>query len=347
MQLKKEMQLSKANETDRNSDGGKVVLVLGGGPAGVVAAVRLADLGHHVTLVNRPRPGEGLEAVPRHVREQLRAHGLEASADTFGPLVKARTVWAGQKSSAQLHVVHRRLLDQALLYDATRRHVNVVDGIAGGIVRSDTGWRVGVGEFNYEGDFLVEARGREAGGKEGGGTVICLTMRYRMPGDCEPFVEVFSFEKGWVRFIAGERREAALQIYLSDDNGDIPAGSFALKNFFEALTGGLSAHLPLLAEAKPKGEVERRNTVSRLREPLIGMDSIRIGEAALALEPLPGSGLEQALENAEIALPVIRAWLAGAGDKQQLAAGYIDRVKADFGALKQSRQVRFGRSENK
>ncbi|MFC7049123.1 NAD(P)/FAD-dependent oxidoreductase [Emcibacter nanhaiensis] len=324
-------------------DAGRIVLVLGGGPAGVIAAVRLADLGHHVTLINRTRPGEGLQAIPNKVREQLRSHGLEASADTFGPLVECRTVWQGAETTEQLHVVHRRLLDQALLYDATRRHVHVVEGTAGGIRRTDSGWRVGVGEYDYEADFLVEARGREAGAAAGEQGVICLAMRYRMPADYSPFVAVTCFGDGWARFIAAERREAAVQVYLSGGKSDLPVGPIPRKKMFGGLAEELTGIWPLLAEATPRGEVERSNAFSRLREPLIGMDSIRIGEAALALEPLPGFTLEQSLETVEMALPVIESWLRGAGDKQQLAEGYSDRVRALYETSQRAAKARFGR----
>ena len=332
---------------DSEQEEGRIVLVLGGGPAGVIAAARLADLGHHVTLINRSRSGEGLQAIPHKVREQLRAHGLEASADSFGPLVESRTVWQGTETVDRLHVVHRRLLDQALLYDATRRHVHVVEGGAGGIKRSDSGWRVGVGEYDYEGDFLVEARGREAGAGSAGGERLCLSRRYRMPSDYTPFVAVTSFRDGWARFIAGERREAVLQVYLSAEQHDIPATAFPLKKLFATFDEQLTGTWPFLAEAAAKGEVERSTAFSRLRDPLIGMDSIRIGEAALALEPLPGAGLAQALENVETALPIIESWLSGEGDKLQLAEEYAARVKASFKALEQSLNARFGQSENK
>ncbi|WP_321389080.1 hypothetical protein [Emcibacter sp.] len=331
---------------EKENGDGKVVLVLGGGPAGVLTAARLADLGHHVTLVNKVRAGEGLELTPTEVRELLRSHGLEASADSFGPVVETEVVWQGKKTGGQQHVVHRRLLDQALLYDVARRHVNIVGGIAGGITRVGENWRVGVGEFEYEADFLIEARGREAGNAGGQDSVSCLSMRYRMPTDYRPFAAVTSFREGWARFILGERREASLQVYLSGENTDIPVRPFPLKKKFQSIVDELSGTWAFLADAQARGEVEQRSAFSRLREPLIGMESIRIGDAAMALEPLPGFGMEQGLENALLALPVIESWLQG-GNKQQLAAQYKDQVAAAFEALIRSKNTLFPSSENK
>src|SRR4051794_12566912 len=82
-------------------------VVIGGGPSGAVASIRLAHLGHAVCLVDRgqtPRESEAVESMTPSVLTLADQVGLRGVFDLEGFPCIARTVvrWGGDEYSSAL-----------------------------------------------------------------------------------------------------------------------------------------------------------------------------------------------------------------------------------------------------
>ncbi|WP_138380505.1 flavin-dependent monooxygenase QhpG [Luteithermobacter gelatinilyticus] len=331
----------------------KVIIVMGGGPAGVMTAVGLADLGHHVTLITRMRPFDAWEGLSERGYETLKAHRLDAALDSVGPRVPRQVSWGGARRRVNHeYILNRRLFDQALLWDAARRHVNVVEASAGGVSLKDKSWQVSAGGYVYEADYLVEARGREAGQGQKSGLALGLSQNrgreitlplsalyrpYVLPRHVRPMTAVASFEHGWAWFVSGEKSKAVLQIFVDSERGDLPPRA-RLGEYFTGLAEGLKAIWPFLKDAEARGEVKVRHAASRISRPLIGLGSLRVGDAAVAMDPLSGHGIFEALGGGLAAVPVVNTWLRKPENRALAQAYYESRMEQSFVRLLGSQQ---------
>ena len=95
------------------------IAVVGGGPAGCVAAKRLAETGYDVTLIASRRRRVACEGVSDRVLDALRGLGCQHGLDAIGATVARQATWNGETSSRNReHLVVRQAFDAALLADA-------------------------------------------------------------------------------------------------------------------------------------------------------------------------------------------------------------------------------------
>src|SRR5579859_3577884 len=162
------------------------IVVAGAGPAGVLTAKCLADLGHHVTLLAPRRRQPAIEGLSFRVLECLRVAGLDAALEGLGPPVSRRVRWNGDDQTiGEEWLVERADFDEALLR-AIRPFAEVRPATLTGIEPSLGGvaWSARLpdgGRLHEEAGFLVDARGRGTPGglpRTAGPRTVALCRRH-------------------------------------------------------------------------------------------------------------------------------------------------------------------------
>ena len=291
------------------------VCVVGGGPAGAGFALRMAQLGHTVALVERerfPRPHVG-ESLVSAVLPLLDVLGIRREIEAAAFLRPRGTIlqWAGateyrRSSPAAGFQVDRGQFDAIVLDAARAAGVQVVQpGRAMPPARHGDHWRTAV-----SGD---------------GGT---FTVASRMVADA-------AGRPGWLRRSrhVASPRTLAIYAYWRDvplrgpetrvEAGDahwywgapLPGGLFNVAVFVDRSTavpairsagaGPLYEHLvarsSLLAECRRghrTGRVQVCEATPSYVESPVTLDTVSIGEAAFAIDPLSSQGVHSALGSA-------------------------------------------------
>ena len=294
------------------------ILIAGHGPAGAIAAILLARAGASVTLVGRAPTADRIEGASVRLVAAMRAQGLATAG--LGPLVERRVKW-GQLTGApnREHRLSRRAFDAALVEQAAATGVRVLTAtiarVRPGLVTTTDGRDLRAG-------LVFEARGRRA---------PVTSARFRgapslsiagYAAQDRPDADVAALAEGWRWRIGGAGRTWA-QVTVDAEAARDPA------QVWTRMTG-----------MTPHGDLSVCASELRLTAPAFDPGMPRLGDAAVAMDPLSGHGLFWALGSALMAVPLAEALMQGQGE---LAARfYRDRVIGTF-----ERQARVGRDFNR
>jgi flavin-dependent dehydrogenase len=289
------------------------ICVIGAGPAGSTFAVRMAELGHDVCLIERARfPRSHLgESLSRGVLPLLETIGVRAAIEQAS-FQRLRNVHVNWESGPQIRedpreeglLVDRGAFDALLLERARGLGVRVLQpAFIRAQNKDDRGWRLEIeaeGEIiRLHADFLADARGRAAGAAGRKATTSCRTIAlyaYWRGADIpsEPRIEAGSNAWYWgvplpdgtyntLAFIDHKHFRGASFASLQDRFLDLLQRSSLLAGCEQAsLVGGVKA-----ADATPYIHAEG-----------VTASAIKLGEAGLALDPLSSSGVQKAIQSA-------------------------------------------------
>jgi flavin-dependent dehydrogenase len=301
------------------------VCIIGAGPAGSTLAIRLAQLGYDVCVVER-------RAFPRsHIGESL-SPGIWLELELLGvsSRVAAAGFWRCSTSSlrwesnvaerrdfgaAEGLLVHRGCFD-ALLLDAARAHGARVMQPAALRARSrrDQRWHIEVesaeGIRTVDATFLADASGRSAvlrGNKHRTAHRTLAVYGYWRGGNLpdEPRIEAGAAAWYWGVPLPDGTYNAMVFLDAADFRAQrLPS----LSATYEALIdrSGLMADC---RDVRLCGPVSLSDATPYLDRESIGPYSIKIGEAALALDPLSSSGVQKAINTALTGAVVINTLL--------------------------------------
>lgn len=337
------------------------ICIIGGGPAGSVLAARLAQLGHEVCLVERtPFPRRHLgESLSPGVLPLLAAVGADtviASAG-FTPVRSVTVNWekgAQQRDdpTAQGLLVDRGHFDRLLLDHARAAGVRVFQParVAEKAQRHD-GWNLQIESdgrlIELHAAFLADATGRAALLRSRRRRTGCRTVAlhaYWQGGNlpAQPRIEAGEAEWHW----GVPLPEGVYNTLIFVDAARFRADR---ANLLKAGFHGLIARSGLLTgcrDARMLGRVFAADATPYLDEECVTPRSIKVGDAALALDPLSSSGVQKAIqtslsgaivvntllrhpETAEAALQYYRDRLREASERhRQWAAGHYATVAA-------------------
>lgn len=291
------------------------ILVLGAGPAGCVLAARLARLGHAVTLVGAAR-APAWEGMSPRVRDALERAGCLHAAAVTGTAARRLAHWNGLTSEHnEEFVVARAALDAALRRDAAAAGAVVVEAAVARVGRDAAGWvaRDASGRPAGAGRFLVEARGRRApaAGRTiaAGPATVAVARTFRGDPPSRAQSAAASFADGWAWLAAFPDGTRIVQFLQAA--GGVPARA-ALTRRHASLTQTVPEALAWVDGAVPVGPATARDATSALRGGLVDADRLRIGDAAVTIDPLSGNGVFEALRGAFAAVAVVETLLADA-----------------------------------
>ena len=322
------------------------ICVVGGGPAGAVIARCLAALGHDVVLVERgaARSRHGrkarAESLAPSILPILDSLGLRDVVETSAFMREERSLVLWGSGDVEVKIwdaapsllIERALLDDRLRAAASGGGARVIAPAAARAVRHEAGeWLVPVatsaGPLAIKARFFVDARGKRGHPciADGAPTTVAMSAPW-LPGDgshVETRIEAGRDEWMW--------------------GNPLPDGSYAATIFVDsARVAGLRSHgraalcrdillrsklLAGLTKGRLIGPVDVRDATPRVNRDPIGHDFIRVGEAAVAIDPLSSQGIQTALLSAIQGSAAVHTILTAGCDAGPALAFYRERIQ--------------------
>lgn len=293
------------------------ILVLGAGPAGTAVALGLSRLGYRVRVVSEWRRFEAVEGVSQRALDGLHHAGLISALASAAAPSPRRVVWSGEdRVINQEYLIDRPRFDAALRQDLRTSGVEPIEARVRQVESNEHGHRVSLESgVTLEADFLVEARGRQAplaGGRRRGPETLSLLLRWHQPaGPNTSAVE--SLIDGWSWMARMGDGRCYWQITLDAANAELPAKEY-LANYCAWRRGRSALARELFGNGiSETGVLHARSSTAILFHEASGSNWLRVGDAAMAVDPLSGNGIFQSLSSALQAPAVINTLLRQPG----------------------------------
>ena len=290
-----------------------MIVILGAGPAGSAVALGLRRLGYAVTLVSEWRRFAALEGVSMRVLEAMRGAGLhQALADATLPSQR-QVHWNGQQHAQNVEfLLDRPTFDRGLREDLRAAGVTLIEGRVLGVQSSSDGHQVQIeGREVLTADFLVEARGRQAPalgkGLRGPETVSLLNRWQGTPGITASAVE--SLEDGWAWMARRDDGQCYWQWTVDVASVGLPGKAQLLEYCRQRRQASAVAQAFFAGEVEADLQLHARSSTAILSPQVCADNWIRVGDAAMAVDPLSGNGVFQSLSSALQASAVINTLL--------------------------------------
>jgi 2-polyprenyl-6-methoxyphenol hydroxylase-like FAD-dependent oxidoreductase len=285
------------------------VCIIGGGPAGCVLGARLAQFGFNVCLVERmkfPRRhlGESLSPGVVPLLASIGAGPAIEKADS--PRVRRVSVhWEERREREDPHghgmLVDRGHFDQLLLDHARDCGVRVLQpATAEELRRSACGWTVTVSgpdrKTELEARFVADASGRSGVRRRcrcaTGPRTLALHAYWEGAG-LPTYPRIEAGAKEWYWGVPLPDGVYNTLVFLDPRDLRVMAGT--LEEKFHRLIA-TSSLLPPGVQASLVGDVHATDATPYLDHECVTEDSIKVGDAALALDPLSSSGVQKAIQ---------------------------------------------------
>ncbi|MDD2104366.1 tryptophan 7-halogenase [Pseudomonas sp. YuFO20] len=289
------------------------IVVLGAGPAGAAVALGLRRLGYPVTLVCEWRRFAALEGVSVRVLEALRGAGLQQALAQATLPSQRQVNWNGQQHAQNIEfLLDRPAFDRGLREDLREAGVDLIEGRVLGVLSSSSGHQIQVeGREALDADFLVEARGRQAPalgkGLRGPETVSLLNRWQGAPGTTASAVE--SLADGWAWMARRDDGQCYWQWTVDVASAGLPGKAQLLEYCRQRRRASAVARAFFGAEPEADLQLHARSSTAILSPQVCGEHWIRVGDAAMAVDPLSGNGIFQSLSSALQAPTVINTLL--------------------------------------
>jgi len=289
------------------------IVILGAGPAGAAVALGLRRLGFAVTLISEWRRFAALEGVSVRVLEALRSAGLHhALADAALPSQR-HVSWNGQQHAQNIeYLLDRPAFDRGLREDLRLAGVELIEGRVLSVHLVSAGHRIEVeGREALTAQFLVEARGRQAPaqgkGRRGPETVSLLNRWQGAPGTTATAVE--SLEDGWAWMARRSDGQCYWQWTVDVASAELPGKAMLLNHCRQRRQRSEWARGFFGSGPESDLQVHARSSTAIICPTVCGDNWIRVGDAAMAVDPLSGNGIFQSLSSALQAPAVINTLL--------------------------------------
>lgn len=323
------------------------IIILGCGPAAVVTAIHLQRLGHQVVITGELRRKAAFEGLSFRVMEGIRRAGLAHALASVSNAADRTAIWNDNRNAAnQEYLADRQAFDSALLQDCEEADITILRGRIGSIEPQGDAWRIRItgaeGSQTISAGFLVEARGRRAPhhGKVAlrGPHSLSLARRYAGVSEGRPRTFLASYADGWSWFASTGDGNAVVQIVLSGNRQNMD-GKAGIETLYQTELAKLPDIRTLLGSAATAaGPVIARDCSAILNGGLLSYNTLRVGDAAFAIDPLSGHGNFEAIGGGMAAAVVINTLINKPRNGQLATRFYETRAAAAF-----MRHARVGR----
>lgn len=338
------------------------VCVIGAGPAGSVFAARMVQLGHTATLVERARfPRRHLgESLSPGVLPLLETVGAREAVESAG-FERVRRVLVDWEGGAHVRedpreeglLVDRGRFDQILLERARALGVRVLQP-ARVVARRESadGWSIRIatesGAIELKADFLADAGGRSSQSQRSRtGCPTLALYAYWQGSDLPREPRIEAGDDAWYWSVPLPDGSCNTLVFV--DPAEFRATrSGSLRDEFLSRVRR-SSLLAGCSDARLASPVEAIDATPYLAEDCVSATSLRVGEAALAIDPVSSSGVQKAIQSAlaaavvantllrrpDCAEPAMRFYRANLEDASlrhaRWAAGYYGKVATERG----------------
>ncbi|WP_321887022.1 flavin-dependent monooxygenase QhpG [Paraburkholderia bannensis] len=292
------------------------IVVLGAGPAGAAVARSLAGLGYAVQVVSDWRRFDAVEGMSPRVIEGLRHAGLHRAANAVAGPSARTTLWNGvlQTLNAE-YLVDRRVFDAALRDDLRSANVEVVEANVRSVQTAPSSHDLMIetcdGPLSLRAEFLVEARGRLAplmrDATRGPQTLSLLNIWQGEHGAAASAVE--SLQDGWAWMARLPDGRCYWQMTLDVASAELPQRDELLAFCARMRRAPLASNF-FARDADTDVRLHARSSTPTLCGRTGGSNWLRVGDAAMAVDPLSGNGIFQSLSSALQAPAVIHTLLS-------------------------------------
>jgi len=290
-----------------------MIVVLGAGPAGAAVALGLRRLGHAVTLVSEWRRFAALEGVSVRVLDALRGAGLHQALANAALPSQRQVNWNGRQHAQNIEfLLDRPSFDRGLREDLRTAGVSLIEGRVMGVQTSPSGHCIQIeGQEALSADFLVDARGRQAPalgkGMRGPETVSLLNRWQGSPGKTASAVE--SLADGWAWMARRADGQCYWQWTVDVTSAELPGKAMLLEYCRQRRRASAVARAFFADQVEVDLQLHARSSTAILSPQVCGENWIRVGDAAMAVDPLSGNGIFQSLSSALQAPAVINTLL--------------------------------------
>lgn len=318
------------------------VAVVGGGPAGAVAAHELARSERRVLLVDPGTTRPRLEGLGERVADLLRQKGFEEALAAASARLPRTVSWAGLSDTANgERLVRRHDFDPALRKAAKTAGATVrtarLSRLESATLENGVRLVLSTGE-PITAQLMIDARGRQAPStdRQRGPQTLAIAGRLSAPAD-RAGTHVEATPQGWIW--SASEPDFGQWLQISIDAGDlVGSGQAALLNRMKWF----------LAQAKFKGRYTHcgfdgtllaRPAGLVLSVPDLELPVLPIGDAAVAIDPLSGHGMFWAVSSALSAVAGALTFL----ENPDTAGPLVSRFHRDRMVNTFWRQARIGR----
>jgi flavin-dependent dehydrogenase len=326
-------------------------VVVGGGPAGAATAAHLAGGGMNVVVLDASS-GEHLrigETIPPRIRPLLHRLGLWDRFLALEPIPSCGVVarWGGDEPKETDFLfdpygtgwhIDRAAFDRMMLDGAARAGVVVRRGArAVGAARTDEGWVIdvidGSSPERIRGRRVVIATGRGtlgAGGALGRlrteDSLLALAAWFvdSRDGPLDSRLRVEATSSGWwytAPLPAGRR----VVVWVTDAEELGRARGPALQSLWSKQLKTAPLICEVLALSTPVAPLRSFSAAVAAADAATGPAWTRVGDAALAVDPLSGKGILEALDGAAVAAADLLREPSGGAVEDPYAAWFAER----------------------
>lgn len=299
------------------------VIVVGAGPAGAAAALALAAKGFSIAVIGRAGAGRsGVQGLSARALVSLNETGLGAAAACASELVPRRVSWAGERSQrGQEALIDRDGFDARLRVSGCWMEASVQ-----GLAFVDGAWEVetdrggGGHGGRVRGRALLDARGRFARRCDERGPLLVSWSIVLESGRSElPRSALAALEDGWCWFgVTGSGILCAQFVGSAHQRlSHVEVGERVRRAVRDL--GLFEPQIDLLLR---EGTYHACAAVARYSRPSRGPGCLRIGDAAVAMDPLSGNGIHEAIRSAHVAAAAINSFLLG--ESWDVVARFVD-----------------------
>jgi 2-polyprenyl-6-methoxyphenol hydroxylase-like FAD-dependent oxidoreductase len=298
------------------------ICVIGGGPGGTAAAIRLAQLGYSVTLIERlsatrPPVGESLAAPILSVLDDLLIRKKVESADFLwcDRTVSRWTDEASARNDRPALMVERSRFDRILLDSAADAGAITLTGAsAQRPIGSEDGWIIPVQaatrSARVKARLVVDASGRRPGRVVSGAPTVALCGRWRgVSWSDTPEMRIEAGKHCWFWGAPMPDGSVTALVFL-DPRWSGGLGRRTRIVSYRSLLGN-STLLGDCLRGTMVGEVFVRNATCWMSDQPVSERYIAVGDALLAADPISSQGVHAAIRSGIQASIVVHTLLSG------------------------------------
>lgn len=285
------------------------VVVLGAGPAGAAAAVGSARKGFTTAVVSKGVT-TGVQGLSSRALASLAEAGLaSATRCVSGPAARL-VFWSNERSErGQEGLIEREVLDASLRSCVRDSPVFWMDTTARGITCADDVWLVETNLGPISGRTLLDGRGRRTRRSDERGPLLVswslnLDLQQRMTARSA----LAALDDGWCWLAITPEGMVRAQ-FVTKANQQVGRDQLAsrIRTAAEKLP---DIELPV-DQLLARGSYNACAAVARYSRPSRGPGYLRIGDAAVAMDPLSGNGIHEAVRSARVAVAAVNSFLQG------------------------------------